>query len=290
MKQSVQTWSNIYLVSQSARDMILLSRQQSVFISWSLRGTLLKCGFHALVLSCLLTMSGMTHAQSLGYLEVGQFSSAKITENLPAGWEPLTFSNIERHTNYSLVNAGQTVVVKADSNQSASGLTRAISIDPAKYPVIQWQWKVDNILQKGDVTHKDGDDYSARIYITFALDPDRAGYLERLKHEATKVIFGQDIPYRAISYIWGSNSPAGTMIANPYTDRVMMFVVQGGDEKVRQWVTEKRNIHKDYKQAFGEEPTMISGVAIMTDTDNTRESAIAWYGDIIFTNDQTGSN
>ena len=290
MKQSVQTWSNIYLVSQSARDMILLSRQQSVFISWSLRGTLLKCGFHALVLSCLLTMSGMTHAQSLGYLEVGQFSSAKITENLPAGWEPLTLSNIERHTNYSLVNAGQTVVVKADSNQSASGLTRAISIDPAKYPVIQWQWKVDNILQKGDVTHKDGDDYSARIYITFALDPDRAGYLERLKHEATKVIFGQDIPYRAISYIWGSNSPAGTMIANPYTDRVMMFVVQGGDEKVRQWVTEKRNIHKDYKQAFGEEPTMISGVAIMTDTDNTRESAIAWYGDIIFTNDQTGSN
>lgn len=286
----MQTWSNIYLVSQSARDMILLSRQQSVFISWSLRGTLLKCGFHALVLSCLLTMSGTMHAQSLGYLEVGQFSSAKITENLPAGWEPLTFSNIERHTNYSLVNAGQTVVVKADSNQSASGLTRAISIDPAKYPVIQWQWKVDNILQNGDVTHKDGDDYSARIYITFALDPARAGYLERLKHEATKVIFGQDIPYRAISYIWGSNSPAGTMIANPYTDRVMMFVVQGGGEKVRQWVTEKRNIHKDYKQAFGEEPPMITGVAIMTDTDNTRESAIAWYGDIIFTNDQAGSN
>lgn len=286
----MQTCPNIYLVSQSTRDMILLSRQQSVFISWSLRGTLLKCGFHALVLSCLLTMSGTTHAQPLGYLEVGQFSSAKITENLPAGWEPLTFSNIERHTNYSLVNAGQTVVVKADSNKSASGLTRAISIDPAKYPVIQWQWKVDNILQNGDVTHKDGDDYSARIYITFALDPDRAGYLERLKHEATKVIFGEDIPYRAISYIWGSNSPAGTMVANPYTDRVMMFVVEGGDEKIRQWVTEKRNIHKDYKQAFGEEPPMISGVAIMTDTDNTRESAIAWYGDIIFTNDQAGSN
>jgi hypothetical protein len=55
-------------------------------------------------------------------------------------------------------------------------------------------------------------------------------------------------------------------------------------------VTEKRNIHEDYKQAFGEEPPMISGVAIMTDTDNTRESAIAWYGDIIFTNDQAGSN
>jgi hypothetical protein len=266
------------------------SHNRSVFKRRSLHGTLVKCRFYALVLSCLLTASGTMHAQSPGYLEVGLFSSAKITENLPASWEPLTFSKIERHTDYSLVNAGDTVVVKAVSNQSASGLTRAISIDPAKYPVIQWQWKVDNILQKGDVTHKDGDDYSARIYITFALDPDRAGYLERLKHGAAKVIFGQDVPYRAISYIWGSNSPAGTMVANPYTDRVMMFVVEGGDEKVRQWVTEKRNIHKDYKQAFGEEPPMISGVAIMTDTDNTRESAIAWYGDIIFTSDQTGSN
>jgi hypothetical protein len=270
--------------------MNLLSHKRSVLTRRSLHGTLVKCRFHALVLSCLLTTLGTTHAQSRGYLEVGLFSSAKITEKLPAGWEPLTFSKIERHTNYTLVNAGGTVVVKAVSNQSASGLTRAISIDPAKYPIIQWQWKVDNILQKGDVTHKDSDDYSARIYITFALDPDRAGYLERLKHEAAKVIFGQDVPYRAISYIWGSNSPAGTMVANPYTDRVMMFVVEGGDEKVRQWVTEKRNIHKDYKQAFGEEPPMISGVAIMTDTDNTRESAIAWYGDIIFTSDQTGSN
>ncbi len=55
-------------------------------------------------------------------------------------------------------------------------------------------------------------------------------------------------------------------------------------------MTEKRHIHEDYKLAFGEEPPMISGVAIMTDTDNTRESAIAWYGDIIFTNAQTGSN
>ncbi len=101
---------------------------------------------------------------------------------------------------------------------------------------------------------------------------------------------GSDVLYRAISYIWGSNSSAGTMVANPYTDRVTMFVVEGGDEKVRQWVTEKRTIHQDHKQAFGEEPQMISGLAIMTDTDNTRESAIAWHGDIIFTSDQTGSN
>jgi hypothetical protein len=248
---------------------------------WTLPGAWIN-SCNLLLSVCLLTVPGVTQAQSPGHLEAGVFSSTRVGENLPHGWQPQTFSRIKRHTDYSLVQEGGAVVVKAVSDRSASGLARAISIDPAEYPVIQWRWKVNNILQKGDVTRKDGDDYPARIYITFALDPDEAGYLERMKHEAARLIHGQDIPYRAISYIWGSNSPAGTMIPNSYTGRAMMFVVQGGREKLQQWVTERRNVYEDYKKAFGEEPAMISGVAIMTDTDNTQESAIAWYGDIIF--------
>jgi len=244
----------------------------------------------ALPFVCLLTGPGLTHAQSPGQLEVGMFSTTAPGENLPDGWQPLTFSRIERHTRYSLVEEGGTVVVKAVSDQSASGLTRAIAIDPAEYPVIQWRWKVNNVLQQGDVTRKDGDDYPARIYITFAFDPDRVGYLERLEHAAAGLVYGEEVPYRAISYIWGSNSPAGTVSANAYTDRVMMFVVRGGNEKLQQWVTERRDVYADYKLAFGEEPTMISGVAIMTDTDNTRESAVAWYGDIVFMNQQGGAD
>lgn len=243
----------------------------------------IKPKFNAVMLSYILSGAGLAHAMLPGDLEVGMFSSAEVSESLPTDWEPLTFSKIEQHTHYSLEKAGNTVVVKAVSKQSASGLTRAVTVNPAEYPVLKWRWKVDNILQKGDVTTKDGDDYPARIYITFALDPDRVGYFERLKHKAATAIFGHDVPYRAISYIWGSNSPAGTVVANPYTDRVMMFVVESGDEKVQKWITETRNIYQDYKKAFGEEPAMISGVAIMTDTDNTKESATAWYGDIIFT-------
>ena len=231
---------------------------------------------------CLLTGSGLTHAQSPGQLEAGLFSSSRPGASLPDGWQPLTFSRIARHTDYSLVEEAATVVIKAVSEQSASGLSLPISIDPAEYPLVRWRWKIDNILQKGDVTRKDGDDYPARLYITFAFDPDRASYWAQLEHKAAQLIRGQDVPYRAISYIWGSSSAAGRMIANAYTDRAMMFVVQGGAENVQRWVTEERDVYADYKQAFGEEPTMISGVAIMTDTDDTRESAIAWYGDIVF--------
>ena len=243
-----------------------------------------------LLVACLLLGSGYLYAQSSGYLEAGRFSSSRVSEDHPDGWQPLTFSGINQYTVYSLVEEGDGVVIKAVSNQSASGLARAISVDPAVYPVIEWRWKVNNILQKGDVTRKDGDDYPARVYVTFAFEPDKVGYLERLKYEAARLIHGEDVPYRAISYIWGSNSAAGTLIANPYTNRVMMFVVQGGNEKLQQWVTERRNVYEDYKLAFAEEPPMISGMAIMTDTDNTRESAVAWYGDIVFRNDLTSSN
>ncbi len=190
-----------------------------------------------LMFTCLLTAPWLINAQSSRQLEVGMFSLARPGGNLPDGWQPLTFSRVERHTEYSLVEDDGTVVVKAVSDQSASGLTRAVAIDPAEYPVIQWRWKINNVLQKGDVSRKDGDDYPARIYITFAFDPDKAGYLERLKHQAARLVLGEDVPYRAIAYIRGSNSPTGTMIANAYTDQVMMFVVEGGAEKLQQWVS-----------------------------------------------------
>jgi hypothetical protein len=61
-----------------------------------------------------------------------------------------------------------------------------------------------------------------------------------------------------------------------------MIVVESGGSMLNQWVSEERNIYEDYKKAFGDEPPAISGVAIMTDADNTGESAIAYYGDIVF--------
>jgi len=249
---------------------------------WFLPCSWINRGGRMLLPVCLLTGPWLTHAQPPKRIEAGLFSLSGINETLPADWKPQTFSRIKRHTDYFLVKEDGTVVVKAESDQSASGLARAISISPIEYPVIQWRWKVNNVLKKGDVTSKDGDDYPARVYIAFAYDPEKAGYLERLKHEAVRLVQGKDVPYRAISYIWGSNAPAGTMIANPYTDSVMMFVVEAGKDKLQQWVTEKRNVREDYIKAFGEEPTMISGLAIMTDTDNTGESVIAWYGDIVF--------
>jgi hypothetical protein len=103
-------------------------------------------------------------------LPIGIFSESQPGKRFPTGWGPLTFEKIPTHTQYDLVKDEDQVVVKAVSYHSSSGLTRKITIDPKKYPVVQWRWKVQNILKKGDVTEKSGDDYPARLYITFEYD------------------------------------------------------------------------------------------------------------------------
>lgn len=237
------------------------------------------------ILALMISISNLSpssSAQSQNGIEVGKFSAEPIGNVLPSQWKPLAFKKIEKHTVYTLVKDGDTVVVKAEAEASASGLTREVRMDPKEYPIVRWRWKVDNILKKGDVNRKDGDDYPARIYITFEYDSSKLGFFEKVKYEAVRLFYGQYPPLGAINYIWESKAPIGTMVPNPYTDRVMMIVVESGEEKLNQWVNEERNVYEDYKNAFGKDPPAISGVAIMTDTDNTGEKAIAYYGDIFF--------
>jgi len=231
---------------------------------------------------CFLTSPLKIHAQSQTVVEAGRFSSAAVGDTLPPEWKPLTFKKIEKHTTYTLIKDSDTMAIKAVAEVSASGLTREIKINPKEYPVVQWRWKVSNILKKGDVRTKAGDDYPARIYITFEFDASKLGFFEKIKYEAVRILYGQYPPLGVINYIWESKAPIGTMVPNPYTDRVMMFVVESGSAKLNLWVNEEQNVYEDYKKAFGEEPPMISGIAIMTDTDNTGESATAYYGDILF--------
>jgi len=229
-----------------------------------------------------LTVSAVLPAESQSVLEVGKFSAATEGTTLPAGWKLLTFPKIPRHTKYTLVKDDGIVAVKAVSESASSGLTREITINPREYPIVQWRWKVANVLSKGDVFRKEGDDYPARLYITFEYDPSRVGFFEKAGREAYRMIYGQQLPLGAINYIWESKAPVGTVTPSTYTKQSMMFVLESGKEKLNAWVSEERNVNEDYKKAFGDEPSMINGVALMTDTDNTRETATAYYGDIVF--------
>jgi hypothetical protein len=174
------------------------------------------------------------------------------------GWTPKIF---EGKTAYNLVKENGRVVVQATSHAAASGLVKQIKFNPAEYRYLRWSWKVENIIEGGDEKTKAGDDYAARLYVVFP------GYF-----------FWQT---RAINYIWANHLPKGESIPNAYTAQAMMVAVESGPSLAGGWLNEERDIWSDYKRLFGEEPKESTAIAIMTDTDNTGESAVAWYGDIV---------
>jgi len=236
----------------------------------------------AVLLALILAGIGVHVLAEPDFIAVARFSSAAPGDVLPHGWHPLEFKKIKRHTRYTLVQDDGRVVLKAVSEQSASALTKRVKIDPREFPLIDWHWKVGNILSKGDASKKEGDDYPARIYITFEYDGSRLGFFGRIKYKALRSMLGRYPPLGVVSYIWSSKAPVGTVVKNAFSDQVAMFVIKSGPHNLNTWYNERRNVYEDFKRAFGREPTNISGVVIMTDSDNTGQSATAFFGDITF--------
>ncbi|AOY90317.1 hypothetical protein BKP64_15455 [Marinobacter salinus] len=210
-----------------------------------------------------------------------------------SSWEPLEFPKIDQHSRYELVTESGVQVIRAQTAGGASGLIARLDLTPSDSLILSWRWKVSNVFEKGDAREKSGDDYPARIYVAFAFEPDKAGFFERAKRKAVEVVFGETLPGNALNYIWANALPKGDIVPNPYTDKTMMVAVNSGTGQVGEWVTVERDIVADYRKAFGEAPPPLVGIAIMSDSDNTGETATAWYGDIslsagILPSDATG--
>lgn len=172
-------------------------------------------------------------------------------------WETKSFQGM---TQYHVESEGDFHFLTAVSNGAASGLFYKIDYSPEEYPIVSWTWKIDNTLQKGDARTKEGDDYAARIYVVFP-----------------SLFFWKT---KALNYVWANKIEVEQFIANAFTANAMMIAVESGDAKAGSWVTERRNIIEDYRKAFGSSPSNVGSIAIMTDTDNTGESAKAYYGPI----------
>lgn len=208
------------------------------------------------------------------------FDARRGEEGLPEGWRPLNFRNVKRHTVYRLLQEAGRPIIEAESDRSASGIIRPLDLDPQVYQTIAWCWKVKGIISKGDAATKAGDDYAARIYVAFKFDPDEASFFEAAKFKTYKLLYGEYPPKGALNYIWANRMKKGDTLPNAYTNRARMIAVESGDEKVGRWICQERNLYEDYTKYFGEAPTRISGVAIMTDTDNTGETASAAFADL----------
>ena len=227
-----------------------------------------------LILPVLLALAAFARPDYI----VAAFSNMSVGGTV-TGWETMSLGDAPR-TDYALVKDGGKTVVRARANQSASGLIRRVRVDPDRFPVLTWRWKVDGVLAKGDVRKKSGDDYPARIYITFDKDVSELGLGDRVKYRALRALGYDDIPVRALNYIWANKASEGQIVSNPYTDWVKMIPVESGAGNAGTWRVETRDVVRDYRAAFGEDPPAINGIAIMSDSDNTKGSATAYYGDM----------
>jgi hypothetical protein len=214
-------------------------------------------------------------------IDIASFSRSPPGAALPAGWQPLTFPGVPKRTGYRLVEDGGTTVLRADAHGAGSGLMRRRETDPRTHPILAWRWKVAGVVTASDARQKYGDDYAARVYVMFKHEPARVSLADRSSYALMRLFYGEDPPHAGLVYVWDNRLPPGTVLPNPYTDRVRMIVVRSGNAEAGRWLSEARNVLDDYRRAFGEEPPAIAGVAVMTDTDDTGESATAWFGDIV---------
>jgi len=153
--------------------------------------------------------------------------------------------------------------IKAEAEGKGSGLGKEVLIDLLKTPFINITWKVEKDLSGIVENSKKGHDYAARVFV--------------IKKTGSTALSN-----RAVNYVFSSNNEVGKNWASPYTKKSIDYVLSSTKDNSNVWVTVKANVKEDFMKLHGIEVLDISGVAIMTDTDNSKLKAISYYQNIYF--------
>jgi hypothetical protein len=153
--------------------------------------------------------------------------------------------------------------IKAEAEGEGSGLGKQIEIDLLKTPFINITWKVEKDLSGIVENSKKGHDYAARVFV--------------IKKTGSTALSN-----RAINYVFSSNEKINNNWPSPYTKKSIDYVLSTTKDNLNIWVTVKANVKKHFKELHNLDVKNLTGVAIMTDTDNSKKKAIAYYQNIYF--------
>ncbi|MGZ5066623.1 MAG: DUF3047 domain-containing protein [Usitatibacter sp.] len=210
---------------------------------------------------------------------VPAFSAAPPGAALPAGWRTVSLPG-RKAPEFTLVPDAGATVLQVHADAAAGSIAYRLGARSAAPGRVSWRWKVDHALARARFGTKSGDDFAARMYVTFDVPLDSLPFLTRTKIRLARLIYGADLPVAALCYVWDNREPVGTSAWNPYSDRVRMIVLESGNARAGQWVAESRDVEEDYRAAFGARAPAIDGIALSADTDQTGESVTAWFGDV----------
>jgi len=178
-------------------------------------------------------------------------------------FETLQVKKIKGETTWSLGSNENGNFIKAEAEGKGSGLGKEIKVNLSKTPFINITWKVEKDLIGIVENSKKGHDYAARVFVI-------------------KKTGSTPLSNRAINYVFSSNNDVGKNWHSPYTKKSIDYILSSTKENLNTWVTVKANVKKDFMELHGIEVSDISGVGIMTDTDNSKLKAISYYQDIYF--------
>ena len=212
--------------------------------------------------------------------ELPKFSAETANEGVPQGWSFYRIAPYKKNTIYRLENYQGKTVLSANSKTSASGLAVKLRPRQATNLWLQWEWKALTAVPEADNTESTRDDAPLRILVAFDGNKSKLPLKEKMTFEMANLISGQEMPYATLMYIWSGKSPVDTIITNAHTSRIKMIVVDSGWDNLGQWHKHQRDLTADYKRAYGEMPGEVIGIALLTDTDNTKSETRAFYGDI----------
>ena len=153
--------------------------------------------------------------------------------------------------------------IKAEAEGKGSGLGKEVQIDLSKTPFINITWKVEKGLLGIVENSKKGHDYAARVFV--------------IKKTGSTALSN-----RAINYVYSSNNEVGENWPSPYTKKSIDYVLSTTNRDFNKWVTVKVNVKEHFKKFHDLDVKFLSGVAIMTDTDNSKLKAISYYQNIYF--------
>ena len=153
--------------------------------------------------------------------------------------------------------------LKSEANNAASGLGKEIIIDLNKTPFINITWKIERDLSGIEENSKKGHDYAARVFVI-------------------KKTGATPLSNRAINYVFSSNNDVGLNWPSPYTKKSIDNVLASTKKNMNEWVTVKANVKEDFKRFHNLDVKELNGVAIMSDTDNSKMKSIAYFQNIYF--------
>ena len=169
----------------------------------------------------------------------------------------------DNKTTYSVGSNENGNYLKAIADNAASGLGKEIKIDLNKTPFINITWKIEKDIPGIDETAKKGHDFAARVFVI-------------KKTGATA------LSNRAINYVFSSNQDIGSNSPSPYTKKSVDNVLATTKTNLNEWVTVKANVKDDFKKFHNLDVNELDGIAIMSDTDNSKQKSITYYQNIYF--------